>query len=90
MITQYKQQVLSMVEYRTSAVYHATTTLIRRLDRAQDSFLRQLNVDRDIALLEFNLAPLAMRRDIAMLGILHRDAIGEGPTQFREHFYRKP
>ena len=71
-------------------MYHATTTLIRRLDRAQDSFLRQLNVDRDIALLEFNLAPLAMRRDIAMLGILHRAAIGEGPTQFREYFYRKP
>ena len=90
LITQYKQQVLSMVEYRTSAVYHATTTLIRRLDRAQDSFLRQLNLDRVIALLEFNLAPLAMRRDISMLGILHRAAIGEGPTQFREYFYRKP
>ena len=31
-----------------------------------------------------------MRRDIAMLGILHRAAIGEGPEQFREYFYRKP
>ena len=30
-----------------------------------------------------------MRRDIALLGVLHRAAIGEGPAQFREHFYRK-
>ena len=40
--------------------------------------------------MDFNLAPLATRRDIAMLGLLHRAAIGEGPSQFREHFKRRP
>ena len=56
--------------------------MLRRLDKVQESFLRQL------VLLEFNLAPLSMRRDIAMLGIIHRAALGDGPTQFREYFYR--
>ena len=30
-----------------------------------------------------------MRRDIAMLGLLHRAAIGEGPEQFKELFKRR-
>ena len=39
--------------------------------------------------MDFNLAPLSMRRDIALLGPLHRSAIGEGPLQFRELFWRR-
>ena len=31
-----------------------------------------------------------MRRDIAMLGVLHRAALGEGPPQLREMFRRQP
>ena len=89
MVVQYKQQILSVVEYRTGAIYHATTSILRKLDKVQESFLRQLGIDMKCALLDFNLAPLSMRRDIALLGVLHRAAIGEGPAQFREHFYRK-
>ena len=37
---------------------------------------------------EFNLAPLAVRRDIAMLGLIHRTALGKGPPQFAEYFRR--
>ena len=33
-----------------------------------------------------NLAPLAVRRDIAMLGLIHRAMLGRGPAQFREFF----
>ena len=36
--------------------------------------------------MRFNLAPLAVRRDIAMLGLIHRTALGKGPHQFKEHF----
>ena len=84
LLVQYKQQILSLVEYRTSAVYHATSTVLARLDRLQVTFLRELGVSNEDALLHFNLAPLSMRRDIAMLGLLHRAAIGSGPPQFRE------
>ena len=40
------------------------------------------------ALLHFNLAPLSTRRDIAMLGLIHRAAIGRGPVQLHG-FFRK-
>ena len=88
-VLQYKQQVLSFIEYRTGAIYHATTTVLNQLDRTQDNFFRELGIDSTAALMDFNLAPLSMRRDIALLGILHRAALGEGPPQFREYFRRE-
>ena len=90
LVLQYKQQVLSFIEYRTPAIYHATATVLKQLDRTQDGFLRELGIDSAAALMEFNLAPLSMRRDIALLGMIHRAAIGDGPPQLREIFRRRP
>jgi hypothetical protein len=89
MVVQYKQQVLSYIEYRTPAIYHATKTVLNRLDKQQDHFFRELGITKEAALIDFNLAPLSMRRDIALLGLLHRAAIGEGPAHFREYFKRR-
>ena len=38
------------------------------------------------ALLHFNLAPLQSRRDMAMLGLLHRTALGKGPEHVQAFF----
>ena len=78
LIVQYKQQVLFFIEYRTPALYHATASVLGQLHRTQDSFLRELGIDRAAALMDFNLAPLSMRRDIALLGMLHRAALRDG------------
>ena len=47
-------------------------------------------MDEVSALMHFNLAPLQMRRDIAMLGVLHRAALGEVPPQLKELFQWRP
>ena len=39
--------------------------------------------------MDFKLAPLSMRRDIALLGVMNRSANGEGPAHLREHFTRR-
>ena len=39
--------------------------------------------------MHFDLAPLSTRRDNALLGLLHRTAIGRGPPQFQELFKRR-
>ena len=44
------------------------------------------NVDSLGTLLAFNLAPLRARRDIAMLGLIHRAATGKGPEQLKRFF----
>ena len=86
MIHLYKAQVLSYVEYRTVAIYHACDTHLVHIDRMQTRFLKELDVSPEQALVEFHLAPLSTRRDIAMLGMVHRAALGKGPSQLHQFF----
>ena len=82
----YKCRLLSYLEYRTAALYHATCTALQPLDRVQESFLRETGITSMEALMLFNLAPLSTRRDVAMLGLVHRAVLGKGPEHFREFF----
>ena len=56
------------------------------LDGVLTSFLRKVGISEIDAIVNFKLAPLASRRDIAMLGVIHRAVLGEGPPQLREFF----
>ena len=82
----FKAHILSFVEYRTPGVYHAASSNILALDRVLSNFLRQVNVSELEALTNFKLAPLSARRDVAMLGVIHRTLLGEGPPQLRVFF----
>ena len=64
--------------------------MLDKLDRVQSKFLNDLGILEVTALLEFNLAPLAARRDMAMLGLVHRTILGKGPAHFREFFKTRP
>jgi hypothetical protein len=89
LITLYKAHMLSFLEYRTPAIYHALRSILSRLDSVQSRFLRSVGVDDLTALVDFKLAPLAVRRDIAMLGLIHRAAVGKGPSHFKKFFRRR-
>ncbi len=86
LIVLYKAHLLSFLEYRTPAIYHATRVVLNKLDAVQSKFLSDVGVDEVTALAEFHLAPLCVRRDIAMLGLIHRTMLGKGAPQFAEHF----
>ena len=51
------------------------------IDRVQRRFLREIDINDQAALLEYCLAPLAARRCMAMLGVLHRIVLGIAPPQ---------
>ena len=76
LVVLYKAHLLSYLEYRTPAIYHATRAILSRLDAVQTRFLKDVGVDEVTALIKFHLAPLTTRRDIAMLGLIHRTAMG--------------
>ena len=86
-INLFKSRVLGYIEYRTSAIYHASN--LSQIDAILGRLLRTMGITEEESLLEFNLAPLQTRRDIAMLGLIHRSVIGEGPHQFQKHFIRE-
>ena len=86
LINLYKSQVLSFIEYRTAAIYHSCSSSLDLLDAVQDKVLKVVGMTKIQALNDMNLAPLGVRRDIAMLGLIHRATLGRGPHQFREYF----
>ena len=48
-----------------------------------------MGISEEESLLKYRLAPLKLRRDIGMLGVIQRSVIGEGPHQFNKFFVRK-
>ena len=86
LVVLYKAHLLSYLEYRTPAIYHASRAVLARLDAVQSRFLRDVGVNEVDALVHFRLAPLSSRRDMAMLGLIHRTVLGKGPLQFKEFF----
>ena len=82
----YKSQLLSYLEYRTPAIYHACDNTLAPLKQFQDKFLGELGIIPEDALVHFNIAPLSCRRDMAMMGLLHRAALGKGPDHFKQFF----
>ena len=88
LVDMYKTKILSYLEYRTAAIYHAKCTLLEQIDKVQRRFLREVQVSEEDALIEYKLAPLCARRDIAMLGLIHRTVLGNGPKHFQRFFKR--
>eukprot|EP00969_Alexandrium_andersonii_P145047 6413038-Alexandrium_andersonii.AAC.1 len=86
MVQLYKVHILSHVEFRTAAIAHAATLVLAPLDNLQRRFLRDISISEEDALLRFRLAPLAVRRDIALLGLVHRAALGIGPLPLQQIF----
>ena len=84
----YKSHVLSFIEYRTAGIHFASTSVLNCIDDVQSRFVRQLGLDETTAFMRFNLAPLCVRRDIAILGVIHRAVLCEGPPQLWKFFTR--
>jgi hypothetical protein len=87
LILLYKSHVLPFLEYRTAGIYHAHRDALVRLDHIQERFLEDIGISTKEAMLHFSLAPLVARRDIAMLGLVHRAALKKGPAHFW-HFFQ--
>ncbi len=82
----YKCHILSFIEGATPALYHAAPSVLKPLDDLQSNSLEQVGLTDIAALVDYNLAPLGMRRDIAMLGLLFKVASGTAPPPITNLF----
>ena len=89
MIQLYKSRVLSYIEAGCVAFFHAAPSILEPLDRIQSRFLRFLGISDEIGFLEYNLAPLSVRRQISALGLIHRCALNKAPGALLEFFSRE-
>ena len=86
LIHMFKTHILSFIEYRTPVFMHAAHSSLASLDRILSRFLEDIGVSNLDALISFNLAPLATRRDIAALAVIHRAILKQGPSHFHKWF----
>ena len=70
------------MEYHNGAIFHAADYLLKKLDDAQQSFLHKLEVAENTTFLEQNFAPPSLRRDIGILGLLHKRVLGKAHPVF--------
>ena len=70
------------------AISHAAPSDLLPLDEVLTRLLVRLGISHEAALMNFNLAPLSARRDMALLGIIHRAALRQGPPHFHHFFIR--
>ena len=63
--------------------------MLNGFDGVQNKLLRVVGCTEVEALRHWKLAPLSMRRDIAMLGLMHRTVLGKGPKHFKRFFHRR-
>ena len=82
LVNLYKAHILSYLEYRTSAIFHAASSTLVSLDMIQNRFLRELGISVEDAAVHLNLLPLRVRRQIAILAIIKRAQLRRGPPQF--------
>jgi hypothetical protein len=76
LLNQYKTHVWCLVEFNCGAYFHASSTLLEKISQVQRSFLTKLGLSEAVAFLDHNFAPTVLRRNIAILGLLHKRVLG--------------
>ena len=64
-------------EYHSGAIIIVQSSQLKRLDAIQRGFLRDLGVSERDTFVSFNFASPSLRRDIELLGLLHKRVLGQ-------------
>ena len=70
------------MEVNIGGYFHAASSLLAKLDHAQNRFLHELGLSAEHAFLEFNFAPPRLRRNIAVLGLFQKRVLGKCHPSF--------
>ena len=90
LIRLYKTKILSFLEGATPALFYASPSTLSNLDGIQSWFLQELHVTEESALMRFHLAPLALRRNFLMLGMLYKVSRGSASPPVQRLFCLTP
>ena len=82
LIVQFETHIWGLMEANMGSIFHATSCLLAKIDRAQNRFLRELGISVDQALLELNFASTQIRQTIHILGLLHKRVLGKCPSNY--------
>jgi len=76
MFMQYKTHIWGHAEYQNGCIAHAAPSTLLKIDSMQRRYLHELSITEQVAFLDHNFAPPCLRRDIGMLGLIHKRILG--------------
>ena len=84
LINQFKTHVWSLMEIHSGTIFHAAWSYLSRLDDAQYKFLAEIGITEEDVFIEYHFAPPTLRRDIGILGLLHKRVLGKCHPVFQQ------
>ena len=84
MLLQYKTHIWGFTEYQNGIICHAAPSTLDALNRLQRWFLHELGISEEEAFIQYNFAPPTLRRDIGLLGLIHKRVLGLAHPAFEE------
>ena len=84
LIDQFKTHVWGLMEFQNGAIFHASDYLLSKLDCVHANFLMELGVEQSDAFMNFNFAPPDLRRNIGILGMIHKRVLGRCHPVFQK------
>jgi len=76
LVGQFKTHIWGTMEVHSGGIFHASNHLLDKFDASQRHFLEELGIDERSAFLDYNFAPPSLRRNIGILGLLHKRVLG--------------
>ena len=75
-----------LLECHNGGIFHAASYILSKIDDVHYNFLEKIGVSAEEAFLNYNFAPPTLRRDIGILGLLHKRVLGLGHPIFQQLF----
>ena len=72
------------MEFENDIIFHASDYLLFKLDRVYLNFLMELGVEQSDTFMNFNFAPPDLRRNIGILGMIHKHVLGRCHPVFQK------
>ena len=82
LILQFKTHVWSLIEMNIGGYFHAAASLLEKIDDVHDRFIHELGLSSAEAFLKYNLPPPKLRRNVGILGLLHKRVLGKCHPSF--------
>ena len=84
LLSQFKTHVWSIMETHNGGIFHASSSLLQKLDSLQNHFLKEIGIDAKTAFVDHNFAPPSLRRNIGVLGLLQKRVLGKCHPVFQK------
>ena len=84
LVAQFKTHGWGILEIHNGAIFHASKTHLDKIDGLHRNFLNELGISQQQAFFDFNFAPPMLRRQIGILGLLHKRVLGSAHPVFQE------